>query len=400
MNTHIDLSRYWYIFRGGIAAPFFSWFGVFLVVMVFYTLNASAQMMGDIVWQSAAFFATGWWTTIFGGAVSVGGASLTLMPLLLTGVVMYASYQSWRGRDLETWFDVLAAALSWPAVIAVLSLAGRAPGDWWFALIGSFILAGLTAMWSARETLLYCLPWWSYVDRAWKYARWLSFFMLGAACGVTLLFILIRIGTISEIHGYYLTGVTGTIGLILLQLVYFPALVVWFFSWLVGAGFAVGTGTNFSIFGVESGPLPAIPVFGALPAPGEKMLWLFIVLVVLACLSGVVVARKLVPTTTLSTQLVDATLAVVLSALVVSIMSFMALGAIGPGRMAETGPVPALTAAFTLMSIGLPFLLGVGLSHPTTLGFVKEHVRRDTTKPVLPDEAAESSAEKGEVSHD
>ncbi|WP_216382251.1 cell division protein PerM [Arcanobacterium phocae] len=400
MNTHIDLSRYWYIFRGGIAAPFFSWFGVFLVVMVFYTLNASAQMMGDIVWQSAAFFATGWWTTIFGGAVSVGTASLTLMPLLLTGVAMYASYQSWRGLDLETWFDVLVGALSWPAVIAALSLAGRAPGDWWFALIGSFILAGLSAVWSARETLLYCLPWWSYIDRAWKYLRWLGFFELGTATVVTLSFILTRIGTITEIHGYYLTGVAGSLGLILLQLVYFPVIVVWFFSWLVGAGFAVGEGTNFSIFGVESGPLPAIPVFGALPAPGEKMLWLFIVLVVLACGYGVLVARKFISTTTLLIQLVDAAIAVVLNALAVSTISFLAVGAIGPGRMAITGPVPALTAAFMLVSIGLPFLLGVGISHPTTLGFVKKYVRRDKIEPMASDDVAEPSAENGEASHD
>lgn len=35
MKTQIDLSRYWYIFRGGIAAPFFSWFGIFVLVMIF-----------------------------------------------------------------------------------------------------------------------------------------------------------------------------------------------------------------------------------------------------------------------------------------------------------------------------------------------------------------------------
>ncbi|QJC22221.1 cell division protein PerM [Arcanobacterium buesumense] len=376
MNTHIDLSRYWYIFRGGIAAPFFSWFGIFLVVMVFYTFNASAQMMGDIVWQHAAFFATGWWTTIFGGAVSIGDASLTLMPLTLTGIVMYASYQSWRGRNIETWQDVVAATLSWPAILAGISLAGRAPGDWWFGLVGSAILAGICAIWSGRENLLYCLPWWSLVAQAWQYLRWLGLALLIIPSVMTLVFIIARFSAISEIHGFYLTGFMGSIGLILLQLLYLPVYVIWMFSWLIGAGFSVGSGTNFSIFAVSAGPLPAIPLFGALPAPGQNMIWLFVLVILLACGYGVLVARKFVSTTALRAQLIDVALAVGLGAVAVSVVSFMTSGAIGPGRMAVTGPEPALSAGLSIIVIGLPFMLGCLLSHPTSRTYITSHLPR------------------------
>lgn len=378
MKTQIDLSRYWYIFRGGIAAPFFSWFGIFVLVMIFYTLNASAQMLGDVVWQQAAFFATGWWTTVFGGAVNLDEATLTLMPLTVTGIAMYASYQSWRSRGVATWGDVFAAALSWPTVVAVIALTGQAAGDWWFGAIGAFVLAWLTATWSARSTLLASLPAWAYLVRARPYIRWFGFGLLGLVGAVALAFIVAKFGAIIEIHGYYLTGVVGSIGLFLLQVSYLPAFVVWFLSWLVGAGFSVGTGTNFSIFGVESGPLPAVPLFGALPAPGTNMVWIFVALIVVACGFGVVASRKFAKDSrkTRLEHVRDAAIAVGVVTFGVSMVSFVAAGSIGPGRMAVTGPDPALTAGLTLLAIGLPFILGVFAAHKETVAFVKSRVKR------------------------
>lgn len=83
----------------------------------------------------------------FGGSVTLGEAAITFMPTTLTVLASYASYQVWRTREISTWLDALAAALSWPAVVAVLALVGRAPGDWWFALIGAILIAGATALW-------------------------------------------------------------------------------------------------------------------------------------------------------------------------------------------------------------------------------------------------------------
>ncbi|USR78997.1 cell division protein PerM [Arcanobacterium pinnipediorum] len=378
MNTHIDLSRYWYIFRGGIAAPFFAWFGLFLLVMVFYTLNASAQMLGDIVWQDAAFFATGWWTSVFGGSVTIGETPVTLMPTLLTTLVVYASYQTWRSREISTWLEALAGALSWPAVVIVLGLVGRAPGDWWFAIIGSVLLAGLTAVWSGREKLLFTVPLWRYLAAAAPYIRWFGIGMIVLAGTTTIAMLLTHFSTIADVHSYYRTGVMGSIGLVILQLLYLPSLAVWFYSWLIGSGFAIGAGTNFSTLGVDAGPLPAIPVFGALPQPGTSMIWLFVAVIVVSLLFGVVLGRYVFRTEiALRDHMIRSASALAVCALGVSIISFIASGALGPGRMATTGPVPALTAGFTIVVIGIPVITGLFLIHPVVVRRMRVALGRD-----------------------
>ncbi|QRV01742.1 hypothetical protein JTE88_06505 [Arcanobacterium phocisimile] len=392
MNTHIDLSRYWYIFRGGISAPFFTWFAVFLTVMVFYTLNASAQMMGDIVWQDAAFFATGWWTTIFGGSVTLGEAAITFMPTTLTVLASYASYQVWRTREISTWLDALAAALSWPAVVAVLALVGRAPGDWWFALIGAILIAGATALWAGREKLLYPLPWWRYVADSSRYLTWFGVGIVALAVTTTLVMLGTGFPAIIDVHSYYRTGIIGSIGLVLLQLLYLPSFVVWFYSWLVGSGFAVGEGTNFSTLGVDAGPLPAIPVFGALPAPGSSLIWLFVAVIVVALGYGIVLGRFIFrEQVSLGEHMMHAGIAMAICSLGVSIISFTATGALGPGRMAVAGPVPALTAGFTVLVIAVPVLAGLLVIHPHTIAWARAQMNRETPKTTKL-EGTESSA--------
>src|SRR5690606_24782752 len=63
-------------------------------------------------------------------------------------------------------------------------------------------------------------------------------------------------------------GVLGGIALTLGQLAFVPNLVVWAASWLLGPGFAIGTGSSVSPLATNLGPVPAIPVLGAVP-PGE-----------------------------------------------------------------------------------------------------------------------------------
>jgi len=61
-------------------------------------------------------------------------------------------------------------------------------------------------------------------------------------------------------------GPVGGVGLLLLGLALVPNAVVWGASWLAGPGFAVGTGTSVGPFGYELGPVPALPLFAALPS--------------------------------------------------------------------------------------------------------------------------------------
>jgi len=77
-----------------------------------------------------------------------------------------------------------------------------------------------------------------------------------------------------------LGGVMVTIG----QLAILPNLIVYGASWISGAGFAIGTGSYVSPFASELGPLPALPVFAALPTGGFERGLIFVLIPILAAL--------------------------------------------------------------------------------------------------------------------
>ena len=87
-------------------------------------------------------------------------------------------------------------------------------------------------------------------------------------------------------------GVLGAVMITLLQLLLLPNVVIWAAAALAGPGFAVGAGTTVSALTTTLGPLPAVPILGALPDPGPKPGYLLAVLLV-PMLAGAVAAEKL-----------------------------------------------------------------------------------------------------------
>jgi hypothetical protein len=86
-------------------------------------------------------------------------------------------------------------------------------------------------------------------------------------------------GAASKVLAAYHAGVAGQVGLTLLCLVYGPNLAVWAASYLIGPGFALGTGTVVSAARVSLGTVPALPVLAAVPA-GPASDWAGLLLVV------------------------------------------------------------------------------------------------------------------------
>ncbi|GAA1816070.1 hypothetical protein HC028_10050 [Planosporangium flavigriseum] len=72
-------------------------------------------------------------------------------------------------------------------------------------------------------------------------------------------------GAASKVLAAYHAGVAGQVGLTLLCVVYGPNLAIWAASYLIGPGFALGTGTTVSAGYVSLGTVPALPVLAAVP---------------------------------------------------------------------------------------------------------------------------------------
>ena len=61
------------------------------------------------------------------------------------------------------------------------------------------------------------------------------------------------------------SGGLGGFALTIAEILFLPNLVIWAAAWLIGPGFAIGAGSVVSPLGTTLGPIPSIPVLGALP---------------------------------------------------------------------------------------------------------------------------------------
>ena len=179
-----------------------------------------------------------------------------------------------------------------------------------------------------------------------------------------LLLTLLIFGNYGAIIGLYeqlQTGVAGGIALTIAQLAFLPNLVIWLMSWLVGPGFAIGTGSTVSPIGTALGPLPGVPLFGVIPAHGYTF---GLAGVVVPLLAGFLAAALL--RATRRTQ-PDGALALVLTALGIGVVAGIELGllawwssgALGPGRLHDVGPNPLLVGALAAAEVAVAAVIGL-----------------------------------------
>jgi hypothetical protein len=131
-------------------------------------------------------------------------------------------------------------------------------------------------------------------------------------------------------------------------------------AYLLGPGFAVGTGTVVAPSGVLLGPVPAFPLLAALPAPGPAAAWtsaLIAVPVLLAVVVGFLTVRRH-PTPRFEQAAVRGLGAGVVGALLLSAAVALAGGPVGPGRMADVGTPFLDVLAAAVVSLGLGALVG------------------------------------------
>lgn len=144
------------------------------------------------------------------------------------------------------------------------------------------------------------------------------------------------------------------------QLAYLPTLVVWAAAFVAGPGFAIGTGTAVSAAGTNLGVLPGIPVLGLVPESTSSWLLVTALLIVATGFAAGAAARARMPAATSEA----AARAVVLAVIVVggvsgaALLSALASGSLGPGRLADVGPQPGPVA----FAVGLELLVGAAIA--------------------------------------
>ena len=186
--------------------------------------------------------------------------------------------------------------------------------------------------------------------------------VVASGAGVVGLALALAAGDATDIVAAYRTGVAGQAGLILVCLVYGPNVVVWAASYLLGPGFAVGIGTTVSMGEVRLGPLPALPLFAALPEDGASALAALLLALPLAAgmAAGWLLARRQLRAGEVApgrrgwfALLGAAALAGPVSGVLLGVAAMVSGGPIGSGRLTEIGPSGWPVAGVACLVVGV-----------------------------------------------
>ena len=163
-----------------------------------------------------------------------------------------------------------------------------------------------------------------------------------------------------NLHSGGLGGLALTVG----QLLFLPNLVMWTASWLVGPGFAIGAGSAVSPLGTTLGPLPGVPILGALPHGGVAFAFAGLLVPILAgFLAGAVLrgrmADPLLGPATASWSLLTGLGMGVAGGAILGLLAWSSAGSIGPGRLQVAGPDPLAVGMWAALEIGVAAALGM-----------------------------------------
>ena len=370
----------------GAQGALLSFLVVVLPTMTAYVATSADPSNADIGWPRAAAVGASLWLLGHGGSLVAGGAVVSLVPLGLTAMALFTGYASARrtARPTRTaWFAFLGGYAV--VVLVALLLAGWAgpvgvgPGALLRPLGGVLVVGGVgggagtlgrgaleraTQRWRAR------VP--SWIRLAVRAGAMTVAALVALASGLTLLWILQGRAPTDDIVAALDLDPVGGVVLGLAQLAVLPNLVLWASAWLVGPGFAVGAGTVFSPAEVVGGPMPALPLLGSLPADaGGPVRFVPVTLVLLGGLGGWWWHRR----RECRGAWQPAVAALVLGAaggVLVGLLSLVAGGSAGPGRLATVG-APVLEVAVTATVL---LLAGAALVAVPAEGAVRAGVAR------------------------
>lgn len=335
----------------GVQAAVLSALAVAVPALAAYVATSADPANAGVPWTRSVGVGGALWLMGHGGVVEAGGTTLTIVPLGVTGLALFAAHASAR-RSAHPGPGAWAAGVGgYVAVVGVVLLLvggagplGAGPGAVARALAGGALLAAVGLGWGMlRPGRLgqVSRPLWSRtppVARAAARAGALAAAALVAAGAAVVLGWALagRATTGDVIAGLGLDTFSGLV-MAVAQLAFAPNLVLWAVAWLAGPGFAVGHGTVFAPTEVVSGPMPALPLLGALPAgPAPSGAWVPAAVVAAGALGGWWLHRRLAPTTPWRPAGAAVGAGAVAGALV-AVLTALAGGVGGPGRMSDVG---------------------------------------------------------------
>ncbi len=272
------------------------------------------------------------WPGWLGGALVFGSASLLISTLAFDPAVYPVT---WQGvvfpTSLFILFQFLGSVFGRPYVLFDGDVLDQAPErDSIRRALNDF---RLKLHWSIR----------SLVGPALRAGTAITVMLLMVSAFVVALLIGFNWIEVTRLYETVQVSVLGAIVLTVGQLAVLPNIIIYVASWFTGVGFSIGTGSLISPLGSQVGPLPAVPVLGALPVGRLEFGMIAIVVVLLAAFIATLAIRKSADeirfefatawSAAISLGLAIATV----TSLQLGLLATLASGGAGPGRLEDVG---------------------------------------------------------------
>lgn len=337
---------------------------------------------GDLA--SAGAVAAGLWLLGHGVPLAAGAGTITVVPLGVGALALFTVYVAVKRSALPTLAAWSGATVTYAAATTAGAVLTGGHGTEQAVLVGHGLLAGIVVGGAGAGLALLTVPdapatslparLDPYVPdvlrlglRAGGVA---TLALLGAGGALTGVWALSGRTTSDDIVASLDPGWLGGVVLAVAQLALLPNLVVWAVAWLAGPGFAVGEGTAFAASGTAAGPLPALPILGALPGPdwsSPLAVWLPAAVVACGALGGWYAWRSLDPALVRWADLAWVGGGVVLATgLANGVLQWWAGGAVGPGRLSVVGADVVLVGGVVAAEAGAGAALVLVAAHLRT----------------------------------
>lgn len=349
-----------------------------------YVATSADPANADVGWPQSLAVGAALWLLGHGGALQAGDATITIIPLGITVLAVLGAHASaarsaYPGRS--AWAAGVGGYLVVAAVVTALAGATGPLGAGWPGVLRTAVGASLVAavglgagMVRPSAVRATTRPAWSRVPPLVRSAvvagAMAAVGLVGVAALVTATWMVTgRAGAGDVITALDLDVLSGVL-LAFAQLAVVANLVLWATGWVAGPGFAVGAGTSYAPGEIITGPMPALPMLGGLPADGSQPAWLQwfpVVVVGLGVLAGWWLHRRL-DTRRWWEPAVAAGVAAVTAAGLAALGALASGGTAGPGRMGVVGAHPGQLA----LAVGVLVLGGAVLGAVPTDAVVRE----------------------------
>ena len=362
----------------GIEAAFAGWALITVVTMIAYLTLRSNSWMNDTTPRDALGLGGDLWAAVIGGTSVVGGVHYRAIPTLVGALLIVLVRLLLRNT---AGFPRSAALFAVPGFLLTSWLLAGASGiysHWWTGTLGAILIPLIGSVWFvasgySRDNEAPAMQHW--ISGGLKLGG-LSVLALVAASAVASVIALVagwsRMAGIQEILGA--ASGADTAFIVGAQLLFAPTVMAWAASWWSGAGFLTATDSLHSPVVAGTGPIPPIPLLGAVPetAPG---MWVILAPIALGIGLGVVASRSFRREHLLH-QTAQGVLSSVIVASVTALWMWSATMSLGSVRLASMGPRVGWATLALVLEIALPALIIALATHPTTRALLGEGAGR------------------------